>query len=280
MQRTVSVIVPAHNAQGTIQRALTSAWEQTRRPDEIVVADDGSTDGTAVLADRAGATVLRLPKANGAVGRNRAVEAATGELLLFLDADDAWEPGKVAAHLDAWTRNDASFVFDYATRLRPDGVSDGFLGQGPEGPVPWEEFLNWETWTSGSSFSVPRGRYLEMGGFREELVSQQDVDFWVRCSARFGPAHRIGRPLTRYQLSPGGVSKNPTAVETNLRTLLSGWDFVAEPQKEAFFTLMALTAAGFTPFPRSLPYFGLARWPVHRAKFWRALARSIRNAAA
>lgn len=279
MQQSVSVIIPAHNAQATIERALASAREQTRPPEEIVVGDDGSTDDTALLAERAGARVLRLGKGNGAIARNRAVEAATGDLLLFLDADDAWEPGKVAAHLDAWSRGEPSFVFDYATRLRPDGVSDGFLGQGAEGPVEWEAFLEWTTWTSGSSFSVPRSRYVEMGGFREELVSQQDVDFWMRCAAQYGPAHRIGRPLTRYQLSPGGVSKNPTSVEANLRTLLAGWTFASAEQKQAFFTLMALTAAGFTPFPRSLRYLSLAGWPLHRPKFWRALARSLRSAA-
>ncbi len=272
---SVSVVIPAYNAETTLARAIASAWNQTRRPDEVVVADDGSADGTAAVARGAGARVLSLPHANGAVARNRAVEAASGELLLFLDADDAWTPHKIAAHLEAWSCGDPSFVYDVATRV-PVG---GFMGAGPEGPVPWERFLQWTTWAGGSSFSVPRERYLALGGFREGLVSQQDVDFWVRAAHAFGPAWRIGSSHTLYQLSPGGVSKTPTAVARNLSTLLEGWPFASEVQKREFFVLMALTAAGFTRFPRCLEYLGLAGWPVLRPKFWRAIARSIRDAA-
>ena len=276
---SVSVVIPAFNAEATIARAVASAWSQTRRPDEVIVADDGSSDGTALAAESAGATVLRLPHANGAVARNRGVDAARGELLFFLDADDVWTPHKVSAHLDTWAAHEVSFVYDVATQVRPDGTRAGLMGAGGEGPVPWESFLQWTTWASGSSFSVAQERSIAVGGFREELVSQQDVDFWVRVASEFGPAWRVSASHTLYQLSPGGVSKTPFAVSKNLETLLAGWPFASDQQKREFFVLMALTAAGFTPFPRCLEYLGLAGWPVLRPKFWRAIARSIRDAA-
>lgn len=276
---SVSVVIPAFNAEATIARAVGSAWAQTRRPDEVIVADDGSSDGTAAAAERAGATVLALPHANGAVARNRGVDAASGELVFFLDADDAWTPHKVSAHLEAWGTHEASFVYDVATQVRPDGTRAGPMGAGGDGQVPWEAFLQWTTWASGSSFSVPKATYAAVGGFREELVSQQDVDFWVRTAEAYGPAWRLSASHTLYQLSPGGVSKTPLAVSQNLRTLLEGWPFATESQKREFFVLMALTAAGFTPFPRCVEYLRLAGWPVHRPKFWRAIARSLRDAA-
>ncbi|MCB8933341.1 MAG: glycosyltransferase [Chthonomonadaceae bacterium] len=276
--RRVSVIIPASNAEKTLEQAIRSAWEQSRPPDEIVVGDDGSTDGTAALAETLGAHVVRLPKGNGAIARNQAVDASTGDLLLFLDADDWWKPTKVEAHLRRWSEAEASFIFDTALQMSAQGQAVGPMGAGPDGPVPWEAFLEWTTWTSGSSFSVPRSRYREMGGFREELVSQQDVDFWVRCAAEAGQAERISAPHTFYRLSPDGVSKRPRDVEANLRVLLSGWPFASDGQKDAFFQLMALTAAGFTPFPDCIQYLRLAGWPVHRPKFWRALARSLRAA--
>ena len=139
----------------------------------------------------------------------------------------------------------------------------------------WDEFLTWTTWTSGSSFSLPRSRYREIGGFNEHLISQQDVDFWVRCAHAFGPAHRIARSYTGYQISPGGVSKRPRLVAKNLERVLEGWPFASEAQKREFFVQMALTAAGFTPFPRSLEYLALAGWPLGRGKFYRALTRSL-----
>lgn len=270
----LSVIIPAYNAGQTIEQAIRSAFEQDPRPDEVIVGDDASTDDTATVAERAGATVLRLPKGNGAIARNRAVEVATGDLLLFLDADDWWVPGKVRAHVDAWERHDVGFVVDVATKTR-HGAEEGLLGDGPEGLVPWEEYLVWTTWTSGSSFSVPRERYLQLGGFNESLVSQQDVDFWVRAAHAYGGAYRIGQSYTRYRLSPGGVSKQPKDVQANLQRVLNNWPFASKKQKREFFVQMALTAAGFSRFPKSLEYLKLAGWPIWRGKFYRALGRSI-----
>lgn len=275
----VSVIIPARNAEATLEKAIRSVWDQTRPPAEIVVGDDGSTDGTAALAEALGASVARLPQRNGAAARNGAVTASRGDILMFLDADDWWRPTKVEAHLERWSQGAGSFVFDTALQVDPAGREVGPMGQGPDGPVPWQAFLQWTTWTSGSSFSVPRDRYLALGGFREELVSQQDVDFWVRCAEAMGPAERISAAHTIYTLSPNGVSKRPREVEANLHTLLAGWPFASEAQRGEFFQLMALTAAGFTPFPGCLRYLRLAGWPVHRPKFWRALARSLRDAA-
>jgi glycosyltransferase involved in cell wall biosynthesis len=270
----ISVIIPAFNAAGMISRAIASAFAQTHPPNEIVVADDGSTDGTAKEAREAGATVLELRKANGSVARNRAVDTASGEMLFFLDADDWWEQTKIETHLGVWRERNPSFVVDVAQKMIGD-EERGLLGAGPEGDVAWEEYLLWTTWTSGSSFSVPRERYLSLGGFSEDLISQQDVDFWVRCAHAHGPAYRIAHPHTYYRLSPGGVSKKPRDVEGNLQRVLAKWPFASEKQKSEFRMQMILTAAGFSRFPSSLQYFKMAGWPIHRMKMWRALGRSI-----
>ena len=270
-----SVVIPAFNAERTIERAIRSALSQEPGPAEVIEGDDGSADSTAAVAESAGAHVLRLPKANGAVARNRAAQQATGDLLFFLDADDWWAPGKAQAHFQVWAERDPSFVYDVATKMNPKDQARGIMGLGPEGPVGWEAFLDWQTWASGSSFSVPAERYRSLGGFREELISQQDVDFWIRAANGFGPAWRIERSFTFYRLSPGGVSKQPRDVARNLDNLLAGWQFATDRQRGEFRTLMTLTAAGFSRFPRSLHYFALAGWPVWRLKFWRALARSL-----
>lgn len=277
-----SVIVPAYNAEDTIEQAVRSALEQEPKPLEVIVADDGSSDGTAERAEMSGAKVLRLSHLNGSVARNRAVEAAGGDLLFFLDADDWWKPGKIAAHLAAWNllpisgqSGGPAFVIDVATKVRPDGHVCGLLGAGAHGDLAWEEFLTWTNWTSGSSFSIFRSTYLDLGGFDESLIAQQDVDFWMRAAYRFGPAHRISRSYTCYRLSPKGVSKQPKDVEANLKRALSNWPFASDEQKREFYIQMTLTAAGFSRFPGCLRYLRMAGWPLWRAKFWRALARSV-----
>lgn len=97
-----SVIVPAFNVAGTLARALQSAFDQKPPPLEVIVVDDGSTDGTETTARSFGDRIrfLTQPNAGAAAARNRGLEAARGEYVAFLDADDYWLPGFMAACQD------------------------------------------------------------------------------------------------------------------------------------------------------------------------------------
>ena len=97
----VSCIVPAWNAERWLRDALESALGQTYAPIEVIVVDDGSTDGTAgVLHAFAGRVVaLRQPNAGPAAALNRGLLASCGEYLAFLDADDVWPPAKIERQL-------------------------------------------------------------------------------------------------------------------------------------------------------------------------------------
>jgi glycosyltransferase involved in cell wall biosynthesis len=93
----VSVIVPVHNGEAFLGQALDSALAQTWEPIEVIVVDDGSTDGSGAIAGaRARVRVLRQTHQGQAVARNQAVAASRGELIAFLDADDLWPPTKLA----------------------------------------------------------------------------------------------------------------------------------------------------------------------------------------
>jgi glycosyltransferase involved in cell wall biosynthesis len=85
---TVSVVIPAHDAERTLGSVLAALTEQSAPPDEVIVVDDASTDATAELAARAGATVVRNEQPLFAGGaRNRGWEAASGDVVCFLDSD-------------------------------------------------------------------------------------------------------------------------------------------------------------------------------------------------
>ncbi len=88
----VSVVVAAFNEEEHIARLLRSLNDQTLRPQEVLVANDGSDDRTAEIADRLGAVVLQLPHRGPAVARNIAARAARGDVLVFLDGDMACAP--------------------------------------------------------------------------------------------------------------------------------------------------------------------------------------------
>ncbi|HEY9859784.1 MAG TPA: glycosyltransferase family A protein, partial [Candidatus Obscuribacterales bacterium] len=93
----VSVIIPAYNAETTIQETVKSVLEQSLQDFELIIVNDGSTDNTLQVLDRISdprIKVFSYPNAGAAVSRNRGFAQATGELIAFLDADDLWTPKK------------------------------------------------------------------------------------------------------------------------------------------------------------------------------------------
>jgi len=101
MDRTtpgVSVVIPTYNRARRVARAVRSVLEQTRPAEEVIVVDDGSTDGTAGAIRREFADAVRLierPNAGPSAARNTGVRAARHDLIAFLDSDDAWRPDKL-----------------------------------------------------------------------------------------------------------------------------------------------------------------------------------------
>ncbi len=101
----VSVVIAAFNAAGFIEATCRSAMRQTWEALEIIVVDDGSTDGTGDLIDALAATdprirLIRQPNLGVAAARNRAIAAAGGEFIAPLDADDLWDPTKIARQVE------------------------------------------------------------------------------------------------------------------------------------------------------------------------------------
>ena len=191
MQPKVSVVIPAYNAAETIERTLRSIYAQTIVPFEIVIGDDASTDNTVELARKMGATVLELPKSNGAAARNAAFEATTGDYIFLIDADDEWLPNKIETHLRAHEETTVGFVIDPSRRVRSNGEERGLNGEGPAGLLTWEDMIEHRNWSSGSAISVTRENWLKVGGFNPKLKGLQDVDFLVRVSRVCGPGFRI-----------------------------------------------------------------------------------------
>ena len=99
----ISVIIPVYNAEHYLAEALDSVLAQEIEPLEILVVDDGSTDGSATIARRYADRVRFYQQANrgAAFARNRGIELSKGSLLAFLDADDLWMPSKLNVQVNA-----------------------------------------------------------------------------------------------------------------------------------------------------------------------------------
>ena len=98
MPAAISCIIPVFNGEAFLGEALASVFAQTLLPAEVIVVDDGSTDGTRDVVDRFGERIRYVYQDNKgpAAARNKGIALATGSLLAFLDADDLWLPQKLA----------------------------------------------------------------------------------------------------------------------------------------------------------------------------------------
>jgi hypothetical protein len=132
----ISVLVPVHNGARFLAEALESARAQTLAPAELIVVDDGSTDGSAEIARALGATVIRQANAGTAAAVNTAREQARGELIALLDADDVWPRDKLARQAGAL--GDAGLVYSDLTVIdeRGETLQPSWLDLVWDGPPP------------------------------------------------------------------------------------------------------------------------------------------------
>jgi glycosyltransferase involved in cell wall biosynthesis len=123
MDPSVSVIIPVYNGEAFLREAVESALAQTYSPVEIIVVDDGSTDGTAAVARELPVTYLHQENAGVSSARNLAIAHSQGDLLALLDGDDVWLPQKLAVQIEALDGNPdagyASCFFSYIFRPMP-----------------------------------------------------------------------------------------------------------------------------------------------------------------
>ncbi|MBI5948597.1 MAG: glycosyltransferase family 2 protein [Chloroflexi bacterium] len=131
----VSVVIPVYNGERFLAAAIESVVAQAPAVAEVIVVDDGSEDGSAAVAENWGAPVrcIRIPHAGIGAARNAGIEAASGDFVAFLDADDLWTERRLAAQLAAFATEPAlDMVFGLAEQFRDDRLPvTGMQGQGP-----------------------------------------------------------------------------------------------------------------------------------------------------
>jgi len=215
MNPLVSVVIPAYNpTSSTLKEAIDSALGQTYRQLEVVIVDDGSTVDTRWLLGAYGGRIRYVRKANGgpASARNIGVGLARGEYIAFLDADDRWEPDKIARQVDALQRHPAAgLVYSSVSRIDAHGRLQG-VRRHPMARSGWvAEQLLLKNFVPTSTVMVRACCFTTLGRFDEsrELISVEDYDMWLRIAERWELLY-LDRPLVRYRLHAGGISRNTT----------------------------------------------------------------------
>jgi len=204
----ISIIIPAYNSGKYIEDTLTSVCSQTFSDWECIVTDDGSSDGTRdtvrTFAEKDVRIRLICHEKNGGVAaaRNTSIAAASGEYIAFLDADDIWEPEKLARTLTA-AEGGAPIVYTGARFIADDGTPT-------ERTVSVPERLSYKDMFAGnnivtSSAMVRRDALPEAPFVRDDL--HEDLILWASLLKEGGDAIGINAPLVRYRLADGSKSR-------------------------------------------------------------------------
>jgi glycosyltransferase involved in cell wall biosynthesis len=215
----VSVVIPAFNASKTIARTLNSVLQQTYTNIEVVAVDDGSIDDTSEVVMRfveQDSRVRLIRKDNGGVAsaRNAGIEAALGEFVAPIDADDLWHPTRVACHVSALLGAPADVGLVYSPFRRIDD-NDRVLDSSPPLRVAnWVLFrhLYVNLVGNGSGMTARRSVLVEVGGYQswlKDLGAEGCEDFLLQLSIAIHyrfllvPEYLIG-----YRDSPGNMSSD------------------------------------------------------------------------
>jgi glycosyltransferase involved in cell wall biosynthesis len=212
----ISVVIPAYNAERFLPRCLASVFAQTLAPYEVIVVDDGSTDGTAQIAEELGATVVRRANGGAAAARNTGVRHATGEWIAMLDADDWWDPRKLA--LQAAVVGAGTVLVYTGIRLFDD-IGDRGVAPATDSAVAMK-ILRYQNPISPSSVLVSRLAALSCGGFRESTPTCEDWGLWFRLRSK-GDFVAIREPLTHYFVHRGSLSASPEKMLQGFRTIVN-----------------------------------------------------------
>jgi glycosyltransferase involved in cell wall biosynthesis len=208
---TISVLIPCYNQGHFLRETVESVLAQTYPHVEIVVVNDGSTDGTAAVAASFGDRIRCITKSNGGLSaaRNTGILAAHGEFVHFLDSDDMIRPDFLQRVADAIARRPECHVFNSSWEDRtPDGellerkqarffprdVFHALLASVDAGPP--------------CCYTIRKSALANVGLFDVHLKSQEDLDMWLRLAAAGYEFVPVADAFAIYRVYPGSMSRN------------------------------------------------------------------------
>ncbi|MFT3954850.1 MAG: glycosyltransferase family A protein [Piscinibacter sp.] len=220
----VSVIIPTYNRRELVQRAIGTVLAQTREVQEIVVVDDGSTDGTGeALAQAFGQRIRYVHQANGGVSsaRNHGLRIARGRFLALLDSDDEWLPNKTQRQIE-WLQERPEYGMVLCDVMRTNGEGDPVERFRRREQLPVDgDVLRWVLLNPAlapASAMMRREVYESIGGFDESLPTGEDLDFHLRVAARW-PIGVVEEELVRAMRGHDGLSSLARTYDDYVRVI-------------------------------------------------------------
>ncbi len=216
----VSVIIPNYNYGRFLKQSIQSVLDQTMKPHEIIVVDDGSTDNSMEILHSFGHSILAVeqPNAGVAAARNKGAAIASGDFLAFLDADDYWHPKKLETQMREFSSaSEVGFVHCGSTYVDENGnrIKDYIVGG--EGWIA-DELLKFQPVVIANTLVIRQDVFNEIGGFdtNRELHPSEDWDLCYRLS-RVCKLGFVREPLLYYRQHGAGGHTNINRMERAMK---------------------------------------------------------------
>lgn len=227
-KKKLSVVIPVYNRKNLVKDAIDSVLDQKLKSYEIIVVDDGSTDGTRKAIEEYSDEIKIISQEHSgpAVARNRGIAMAEGEYITFLDSDDLWFPWTLSTFERAIEEyNCPSLIVgtDIVTKLG-EGVT---AKRGPYKSKAWKNFYTATLEGDGQAeapsirkTAVDAEALRKVGGFTTKDVNFEDADLWMNLGVARGFVHVKSPPVAAYRRHKGGISNDASRVYRGVRELV------------------------------------------------------------
>lgn len=251
----VSIIIPAFNAENYINETISSVLQQSLTNWELIIINDGSTDGTLKVCEsiaKSDKRIIVVTKQNSGVSetRNKGIELAKGEFISFLDADDIWLPDNLLRKIQLLNQ-DPELGFVYSNMFEADMrlQNKKIAAKGKDKNI-FEDLLMWngEVIPGPCSNIVVRKKCLDVGiRFDKRLTTIADQNFTVQLAHQF-KGKLIEDALWIYRILPGSMSKSIAVMEKDAIATYNIYKekkfFVSNSFKRKCFASMYLIISG------------------------------------
>lgn len=246
LEARVSVIIPTRNNIDTLPATLRSIGLQQMTGVEIIVIDDGSTDGTRewlaeMMRESDMLRVLHTESAGPAGARNQGISISSAPIIAFADSDDTWTRGKLRFQVEYMEKNpEIGLTFTDYRHVSPDGEDRGTCFEywdSPfrrQPPTHFFEVDNAEALLLGcnligtSTVAVRKSLLQNANGFAEDLVSAEDWDLWLRLAA-MAPVAATSMVATIYLMRPGSLTSRSIDRMEAMKSIVARYRHRAEP---------------------------------------------------
>ena len=213
----ISVVIPSYNRREFLKRSIDSVINQTKKPLEIIVVDDGSTDGTETMIKSDYDFVKFIKQKNKGVSaaRNIGIKVSIGEWICFLDSDDEWKKDKLEKQINAMKSN-PGYKFFHSNEI---WIKNGLrINQKKKhkkyGGDIFDKCLDMCR-ISPSSVMIDKTVFDEVGNFNEDLVVCEDYELWLRICDKYR-VFFIDEPLIiKYGGHQGQLSYSIESIENH-----------------------------------------------------------------